>query len=163
MENGNQINMYFVELKVIGPSGAATPLIILFPSFPIFSTFDLMPNFDKNVSYTRSDPKTNSFTLIDGILASESLRGCISNVRISDSGSPPANLGVFSNGKWTPVQEQCHTTVQERVNEAFGQRFCSGRALKSAFMNGKKIHSTNDFVGGVDFFAVDERVYMNVH
>ena len=30
-------------------------------------------------------------------------------------------------------------------------------------MNGKKIHSTNDFVGGVDFFAVDERVYMNVH
>ena len=30
-------------------------------------------------------------------------------------------------------------------------------------MNGKKIHSTNDSVGGVDFFAVDERVYMNVH
>ena len=79
------------------------------------------------------------------------------------SGSPPANLGGFSNGKWTPVREQCHTTVHERANEALGQRFCSGRALKSTFMNGKKIHSTNDSVGGVDFFAVDERVYMNVH
>ena len=82
---------------------------------------------------------------------------------IKPPGSPPANLGVFSNGKWTPVPEQCHTTVHERVKEALGQQFCSERAIKSTFMNGKKIHSTNDFVGGVDFFAVDERLNMNVH
>ena len=52
----------------------------------LFSTFDLMSGFDHTTFYTRSDTKTNSFTLIDGILASESLRDSISNVRISDYG-----------------------------------------------------------------------------
>ena len=30
-------------------------------------------------------------------------------------------------------------------------------------MNGQKIHSTNDFVGGVGFFAVHEQTYIVVH
>ena len=50
------------------------------------SSFDLMSNFDPAVNYTRRDIKTNSYTLIDGILVSASLRNFVSNVRISDYG-----------------------------------------------------------------------------
>ena len=52
----------------------------------LFSVFDVMENFDPCTSYTRSDPKTNSFTLIDGILISKSLAPKLADVRISDSG-----------------------------------------------------------------------------
>ena len=55
--------------------------------FSLVSSFDLMPNFDPNVCYTRSEPRTNSFTLIDGILLSDSLTSAITGVRISDSGN----------------------------------------------------------------------------
>ena len=54
--------------------------------FSLKSAFDLIPSFDHRHSYTRSDVKTNSFTLIDGILVSESLTDRISNVRISHCG-----------------------------------------------------------------------------
>ena len=46
-----------------------------------------MPNFDHTSHFTRCDYKTNSFTLIDGILMSKSLRQYVSNVRISDYGN----------------------------------------------------------------------------
>ena len=52
----------------------------------LFSAFDLVPNFDPSANFTRCDLKTNSFTLIDGILLSDSLRDLVSNVRISDYG-----------------------------------------------------------------------------
>ena len=58
----------------------------LMSQYDLFSAFDLVPNFDPNSDFTRSDPKTNSFSLIDGILLSGSLRGKIANVRISDYG-----------------------------------------------------------------------------
>ena len=47
-------------------------------TFFLSSAFDLMTNFDPLTCYTRSDAKTNSFTLIDGILISTSL---VSRVR----------------------------------------------------------------------------------
>ena len=52
----------------------------------LFSAFDRMNNFDHTVNFTRCDYKTNSFTLIDGILLSKSLINYVSNVRISDYG-----------------------------------------------------------------------------
>ena len=48
----------------------------------LFSAFDLVPNFDPSANFTRCDLKTNSFTLIDGILLSDSLRDLVSNVRV---------------------------------------------------------------------------------
>ena len=52
----------------------------------LFSAFDMMSSFDPCSYYTRSDPKTNSFTLIDGILLSKSLASIVVDVRISDFG-----------------------------------------------------------------------------
>ena len=52
----------------------------------LVSCFDLMPGFDSNICYTRSDPKTNSYTLIDGIIISESLSAMVTDVRILDLG-----------------------------------------------------------------------------
>ena len=53
----------------------------------LISAFDLMPGFQSGTNFTRSDLKTNSFTLIDGILISDNLSHYVSNVRISDYGN----------------------------------------------------------------------------
>ena len=58
----------------------------LMNKYSLFSAFDKMDNFDPNSDFTRSDVKTGSYTLIDGILLSQSLLNLISNVRISDYG-----------------------------------------------------------------------------
>ena len=52
----------------------------------LVSIFDLMPEFDIQTSFTRCDLKTNSFSLIDGVLVSRNLCDCISVVCISDYG-----------------------------------------------------------------------------
>ena len=52
----------------------------------LLNTYDLDPNFDCNSAFSRCDVKTNSYTLIDGILISESISNLVSNVRISDYG-----------------------------------------------------------------------------
>ena len=54
-------------------------------SFNLVSTFETTPNFDLN-SFTRYDTKTNSYTLIDGILISKDLVPMVDNVRISQYG-----------------------------------------------------------------------------
>ena len=46
--------------------------------------------------------------------------------------SPPANLGMFVNGEWTHVDEQCHTAVHERVKTDSWQTIL--------FMEGPKKH-----------------------
>ena len=53
--------------------------------YAFFSAFDLMPSFDPTADYTRSDAKTNSYTLLDGILLSKPLAPLVSNVRIVDN------------------------------------------------------------------------------
>ena len=58
----------------------------LMAKYDLVSTFDSMPGFNSHTSFTRSDVKTNSFTLIDGILISRNLLPTISNVRISNNG-----------------------------------------------------------------------------
>ena len=55
----------------------------LMTEYDLESCFDSIANFDHNSSFTRSDIKTGSYTLIDGILVSRELRHMISNVRIS--------------------------------------------------------------------------------
>ena len=50
------------------------------------SAFDLMQGFDPGSNFTRCEHKTNSFTLIDGILLSNSLVSHVANVRISSYG-----------------------------------------------------------------------------
>ena len=40
---------------------------------------------------------------------------------MTKTGSPSSNLGVFSNGEWTHVDEQCHTAVHERVKRGLWQ------------------------------------------
>ena len=90
--------------------------------------------------------------------------------------SPSANLGVFSNGKWTHVDEQCHTAVHERVKRGSWQTilFMEGpkkhvherpfiQGQNKSLLNKQKTHSTNDFVGGVGFLPVHERCYVAVH
>ena len=52
----------------------------------LISAFDLKPNFDPSDNYTRCNVKTNSYTLIDGILLSRSLTSLVSDVRILHHG-----------------------------------------------------------------------------
>ena len=54
--------------------------------YGLISTFDLVDNFDWKDSFTRYDKKTNSHTLIDGIIVSKALVPYIDNVRISNYG-----------------------------------------------------------------------------
>jgi hypothetical protein len=58
----------------------------LMTNYSLFSAFDLCPDFDPFTSFTRSDVKLGSYTLIDGILLSDTLRSIVSNVCISDYG-----------------------------------------------------------------------------
>ena len=53
----------------------------------LISAFDLLPTFDVNSAFTRFDNKTNSRTLIDGILMSSELRDVVSIIRISNYGN----------------------------------------------------------------------------
>ena len=53
----------------------------------LISSFDLIQNFDANSEYTRCDIKTGSFTLIDGILVSESLSPLVESVSIGHYGN----------------------------------------------------------------------------
>ena len=58
----------------------------LMTDYSLVSSFDLISNFDWENSFTRYDKKTNSHTLIDGILVSRGLVSLIDNVRISNYG-----------------------------------------------------------------------------
>ena len=58
----------------------------LMKKYDLLSSFDYMTGFDVNTSFTRSDVKTDSYTLIDGILISRNLVPFIKNVRISRHG-----------------------------------------------------------------------------
>ena len=58
----------------------------LMNKFSLHSAFDLIDNFNPDTEFTRSDVKTGSYTLIDGILLSQSLLNLVSNVRISEYG-----------------------------------------------------------------------------
>lgn len=52
--------------------------------YDLIPCFDLMANFDKDKSWTRKDPKTGSYTLLDGILLSKSLSEKVEKVWIGD-------------------------------------------------------------------------------
>ena len=52
----------------------------------LVSAFDLLSDFDPSANYTRCNRKLGSYTLIDGILISESIVNLVSNVRISHDG-----------------------------------------------------------------------------
>ena len=58
----------------------------LMKSHNLVSAFEKLPNFDFATEYTRCDMKTNSFTLIDGIIFSKDLMSIIDNVRIAHNG-----------------------------------------------------------------------------
>ena len=57
--------------------------------FGLISTFQHMPGFDHKVEFTRYDVKKNSYTLIDGILISDSLSSCVESCSIIH---PPTNV-----------------------------------------------------------------------
>ena len=80
-------------------------LIDLMNKYSLISAFDLIPNFDPSANYTRCNVKTGSFTLIDGMLISKSLRDLISDVRISHYGD---NVSDHS-----PVEMTLRINVEE--------------------------------------------------
>ena len=53
----------------------------------LISSFDLTPSFDPTTEFTRCDVKTNSYTLIDGILLSRSLSDTVLSSSISHYGN----------------------------------------------------------------------------
>ena len=54
--------------------------------YGLTSVYDLVDGFDFASSYTRFDRKTNSYTLIDGILISDGLKSKVKGIRISHNG-----------------------------------------------------------------------------
>ena len=76
-----------MNCNIFNPSHAFSKIMIEFmKNNGLMSTFDLIPNFSDTDNFTRCDVKTNSYTLIDGILISKSLSNLVSNVRISHCG-----------------------------------------------------------------------------
>ena len=71
----------------------------------LFSCYDLIDGFDAKNHYTRCDLKTNSFTLIDGILLSNNLRDRVQNVRISAYGDNVSDH--------IPVEIDLHVSILE--------------------------------------------------
>ena len=53
----------------------------------LISAFDLIPGFDPDSNYTRCDVKTNSYTLIDGVLLSDSIADIVDSVSIAHLGN----------------------------------------------------------------------------
>ena len=95
-----------MNCNIYDPSHPFSIFILdLMTKYSLLSAFDRMTNFDPNTFYTRSDPKTNSFTLIDGILISESLAPLVSDVRISDFGDNVSDH--------RPVEIDLHFVLEE--------------------------------------------------
>ena len=84
----------------------------LMSRYSLFSAFDKLNGFDPCTHYTRSDPKTNSYTLIDGILLSKSLSSRVTDVRIVESGDNvsdhlPVEIDISLNlGVMIPVSKK---------------------------------------------------------
>ena len=90
--------------------------------FDLVSSFDLNPNFDYNSSFTRSDIKTNSYTLIDGILISSELSDSVSDVRILIHGD---NLS-----------DHCPVELELQVNVS---QICIKKTVLPQYVNWKKL------------------------
>ena len=84
--------------------------------FNLFLRFDINADFDPDVAFTRSDAKTNSYTLINGTLISNELRDIVSDIRIVHQGDnlsdhcPVAvdiNVKVSQSYFKKPVLPQC--------------------------------------------------------
>ena len=76
-----------LNCNIYEPSHCYSKLVrALMEKHHLMSAFDLDPSFDVSSSFTRYDNKTNSRTLIDGILLSERLKDSVENIRISDYG-----------------------------------------------------------------------------
>ena len=80
----------------------------------LISCFDLDENFDSNTAFTRSDVKTNSFTLIDYILISNDLREMVSNIHISSHGNNLSDhnpVEIDLSGHITEL----HTSLKQKI------------------------------------------------
>lgn len=95
-----------LNCNIYDSSHPYTPLVRnLMERYNLFSCFDSIPNFDHKNSFTRSDVKTKSFTLIDCVLISEGLRDKVDNVRISSYGN---NLSDHN-----PIEFDLHVSIVE--------------------------------------------------
>ena len=77
----------------------------LMNKFDLLSSFECIDNFDPSNVFSRCDVKTNSFTLLDGILISRDLKPLVKNVRISHNGN---NVSDHS-----PVELDLYTSIDE--------------------------------------------------
>ena len=80
----------------------------------LVSAFDLTPSFDPDSNFTRCDVKTNSYTLIDGILISDSLSDIIESVSIAHQGNnvsdhAPVDMTVKVQLELFPKQKKVET------------------------------------------------------
>ena len=67
-----------MNCNIFGPRNSYSDLIHeMMSEFNLVSNFDFMPDFDPSKDYTRFDTKRNSYTLIDGILISQSLSNIV--------------------------------------------------------------------------------------
>ena len=96
----------------------------------LLNTFNLIPNFDSTKSFTRCDEKTNSYTLIDGILVTESLSNLISNVRISEYGDNVSDhrpvemeLSVTLSTIDVPVKKQAPSVIWHKLDSTTLESF----------------------------------------
>ena len=95
-----------MNCNIYDPSHPFSIFILdLMTKYSLLSAFDRMTNFDPITCYTRSDPETNSFTLIDGILISQTLAPLVNDVRISDFGDNVSDH--------RPVEIDLHIELEE--------------------------------------------------
>ena len=100
----------------------------LMKRYALVSALCLDPHFNHQTSFTRYDNKTKSYTLLDGFLISESLKGMIDNVRISHDGNNVSDH--------IPVELDLHVSIDETVNVKPRMRpFINWRKLSDEHMS----------------------------
>ena len=142
-------------------------IIDLMMKHSLFSALDLMPGFDSTTFYTRCEPKTNSFTLIDGILVSKSLRNRVVDVRIPKYGDNVSdhlpveldlNLSVketvitqkkiFPTVNWQKLSEEDKDLFQKKMTERLNQIYIPFHLL----IHGDKSCSNHDHRAAIETY-----------
>lgn len=102
--------------------------------FGLVSTFNTIPNFDAATEFTRFDIKRNSYTLIDGILISNSLCPSIDSCAILH---PPTNVSDH-----LPVE----IVLKVEIGEFYKPRSKVGNFIPWSNLSEKELQTFNDIM-----------------
>ena len=161
-----------LNCNIFGPTHPYATLVrSMMSEFKLVSSFEFLPGFDPNQHYTRFDYKRNSFTLIDGILVSESLTHLISSCQIlhpPDNVSDHLPIEITINVKITDFLRQKSTissfipwsTLSEREQLTFRDSMLE--ALNNISIPFHAFNHASKLCDNCDCISLIERYYQDI-